>query len=277
MHRHANVYPTSVAETWNCYKIWNEREARDEWKLVQPIESRHRPTPLACMAENDSLLPLNLPDGADERTDRVDYIIDKKDPQVQWIISRLRELITDKHRHVVDVGGGRGDLATRIALAFSSLHVTVVDKNESSLQAGRDYANTLGVADRMNFVSGDFADFQNRVDLVVALHACGDLSDLAVQFAQDQGCDFVVCPCCYTKRYIENFTPGWCQIIGDESSATLGRLAETDFRPDISSRARHVVNSLRLHRISLNKYQVSLEEYSNSTSKRNLVLVGTTR
>jgi SAM-dependent methyltransferase len=237
------------------------------WKLVQPLSSE------APTFSKDNLLPLNLPEGAHEKIERVDYMMDKKEPQVQWIISRLRRLLTAKHRHVVDVGGGRGDLATRIAKEFPQLHVTVVDKNESSMQAGVDYAKRLGVVDRMSFVAGDFADYSEDVDLVVALHACGDLSDLAIHFAKTRGCDFVVCPCCYTKRCIANFTPGWCQLVGEGSSSTLGRLAETDLRPDVSRRAMQIINSLRMHCLQP-KCDVSLEEYSSDLSKRNLVLVG---
>lgn len=155
----------------------------NDWKLVQPVESRS--SVAAHIVENSSRssfngnsgissFPLNLPVGLDGQTGRVDYIVDKKGPQIQWIVSRLRTLFLAEKQycHVVDVGGGRGDLATRIAKEFSFVHVTVVDKNESSLQAGKDYANSLGVADRMSFVPDDFADFRkynSKVDLVVAL------------------------------------------------------------------------------------------------------------
>lgn len=197
--------------------------------------------------------------------------------------------------HVMDVGGGRGDLATRIALAYqgdnddddacgcgddgcsdpadgghhrtldddgsgggrkANVVVTVVDKNVTSLLGGQAHARQLGLTeDRIGFVHADFADYRRRyiggggggdcdgydrenggvgggedggdqlpgwglrgrrVDMVVALHACGDLSDLALDFAGAVGADFMVCPCCYTKRYIGNFEPAWCQyVVGD--------------------------------------------------------------
>ena len=50
-------------------------------------------------------------------------------------------------RHIIDVGGGRGDLAVALAVHFSrhaaattTTMVTVVDKNATSLAAGKAYA-----------------------------------------------------------------------------------------------------------------------------------------
>jgi Methyltransferase domain len=58
---------------------------------------------------------------------------------------------------------------------------------------------------------------------VVALHACGDLSDLALDFASRAGADFMVCPCCYTKRYIPHFEPAWCQFVREEPANMHGQ------------------------------------------------------
>ena len=271
-------------------------------------------------------LPLNL--NADtasapspELSRRMGYLEGKKGPQIEWIVRRIRAMMAAKdkvgregppYRHVVDVGGGRGDLAVHIAAAFPDIgRVTVVDLNKKSLEAGREYARTRGVQERMRFECDDFASFfggdgggggadEPPVDLVVALHACGDLSDLALRFALERGADFCVCPCCYTKRYISAYTPGWWGMVasasvGEEESKEaegsskeqardriyaegriLGKLAEIDERPDHSRKARVLIDGLRLHSIEgSGKYEsVSLEEYDNTISKRNLVLVG---
>jgi hypothetical protein len=223
--------------------------------------------------------------------------------------------------HILDVGGGRGDLATTLAMALPDCLVTVVDKNQPSLEAGRAYAEQLGLSSRMFFVHADFRDFHRDpmtfystagirggtananepdeeptpmrqppppINLVVALHACGDLSDLALAHAQQLSCPFVVCPCCYTKRYIDDFQPPWCRLVNDTSekaaanqkdedmACVLGRLAELSERPEVSRRAISVINSMRLFIVESSdcSYSVALEEYEDKSTKRNLVLVG---
>jgi len=172
----------------------------------------------------------------------------------------------------------------------------------------------------MRFICADFQAFIHKYsamensnskenipffDVVVALHACGDLSDLALQFAHQIGAKFVICPCCYSKRFF-NVEPTWAQYYkdtyyfqnhkgddkdGDDAEAensikTVRRLAELNERPEISQRAMHVINSLRLQALQkqqadnsqdvavLQTKNMTLEEYENTFSKRNIVLVG---
>lgn len=235
------------------------------------------------------VLPLNLPG---ENSEREEYIRAKKLPQVRWMAGRVRRL-PFRPRHIVDVGGGRGDLATGLALDFDECFVTVVDANLSSLRAGEEYASRMGCSDRMRFVHADMADFWREqheeedfgggqlspqphwppVDLVVALHACGDLSDLALAYAGGSSARaFVICPCCYTKRYIHSFDPSWRCRARDPN--VLGRVAEVDERPDMSRCAMTAINSMRLCDMAAEGFDVNLEEYGLVNSRRNIVLVG---
>jgi Methyltransferase domain len=168
---------------------------------------------------------------AHHKTTRKGYLKDKKQPQIQWMLQRVQELITnaplirssssddeDAHPHcnslhVLDVGGGRGDLAVQLART-GRYRVTMIDTNLSSLQGAQEYATTQGVSDRLTCVLGDFVEQSRTVlnpDIVVALHACGDLSDAALDFAVARRIPFVICPCCYTKRFLPNFVPIHCQ------------------------------------------------------------------
>ncbi|CAB9511932.1 unknown protein [Seminavis robusta] len=329
---------------------------------------------------------INLPQNNDHNdshhddvpsTERLEYLRQKKWPQIQWILQRLSHQMGGDFRHVLDVGGGRGDLAVAIARAFPTAHVTVVDQNEPSLEAGREYARQLGLSvatssskegeeeatmGQMRFHCANFASFveeyhhqvhqenqpenqnnnNNRpIDVVVALHACGDLSDLALQFAHRIQAKFTICPCCYTKRYIGQYEPLWMQhykhcfqqstgvvpqetpcepnnkdnlpVAGgcndslddepqqknkeynpssDEQIAVVQRLAELNESPEVSHRAMHVINSLRLQslfsqkdcnddttddqrsRKSHSQVSVELQEYHSKISMRNIVLVG---
>ena len=311
------------------------------WTLLEPKKFVGKMSGAEQTAQR--LLPLNLPvagpiASSDLATDpsnallssrgnrtRAEYLTTKKHPQIQWMTDRVRRLLTNNNRdtvapvpHILDVGGGRGDLAAALALTMPNCWVTVVDRNRSSLEAGRAYAKQLGLSKRMYFVHADFRAFTKDPDsfyddavnsspgcerrsppppinLVAALHACGDLSDLALSFAQQLSCSFVVCPCCYSKRYIvDGFQPVWWEHLSrhpvatsdqknksdrSETACILGRLAELNERPDVSRRAMTIINSMRLRSFAVSTdglYCVSLEEYENVSSLRNAVLVGAT-
>ena len=219
----------------------------------------------------------NLPQTEDNRIlrsgrhklTRQEYLASKKYPQIAWMRQRLQHFPgggNHKIRHIVDVGGGRGDLAIELALGLGpETHVTVVDLNESSLRAGEAYAQECGVGDRMSWIYQDFNDFvesnrSKQVDMVVALHACGNLSDCALDYAVRNEASFLICPCCYSK-------------MKDQTAAT--RLAEISERPDLSRRGMHIVNSQRYWDLmASNDYTILLEEYSRAWSSRNMVMIG---
>ena len=286
----------------------NIGDDNDGWTLLRPVmedEKVEDPSmanldfdqaPGAGEISHTSLsLPLNLPSctesDSDDHQRRINYLRTKKEPQIRYLIAQMRDggYVTPSTRSIIDVGGGRGDLAVAVAVALAFPHVdavTIVDVNERSLRAAAEYAEKAGVASLVRTVLQDFRTYEptNEVELVCGLHACGDLTDLAIDFARRMQCGFVLCPCCYTKRYIDDFVPPWCGLCSDQddneaggkdNSKVIARLAETDFNPDVSSRARYLVNSMRLGCISSDEdYRTSLGMYSSETSKRNLVLMG---
>jgi hypothetical protein len=329
---------------------------RSDLELLDRIEAQQLSTirPITQMATtsgntNDgssfsvSTALLNVPDRAEQRNvvsrgrTRMEYIMGKKQPQVQWMTRRVAALAR-KPRHIVDVGGGRGDLAVGMAQELSNnaggttTMITVVDKNESSLLAGKEHTlKVMGGDDngspkaafkqRINFVHADFYDFTEHpetylsassgnsniegnselqppmpppIDLIVALHACGDLSDLAMAFATRLNIPFVVCPCCYTKRYLHEqhqYQPKWWWSSSSSSNNNwteeefqiMARLAELNERPHVSKRAVQIINSMRLNSLDEaskahkgNKDQpwsLYLEEYESKSSLRNVVLI----
>jgi hypothetical protein len=227
--------------------------------------------------------PTPLPSHRGPRT-REEYIVNKKIPQVRWMVRRVKDLYKDGDPplHILDVGGGRGDLATALALALPTSRLTVVDLNQPSLDAGRVYAHARGCGDRIDFVYADMVEYADqesppKIDLVVALHACGDLSDLAMSFAHKLGAAFVVCPCCYSKRKITKFVPGWERLCDSEAHPTLRRLAELTEKPEVSRLSMKLINSMRFEHMVTSDYCMTLEEYDVSISTRNHVLVGRVR
>ena len=266
----------------------------NSWKLYELVEEECKTILNVSDDKNNKHQLLNLPSQDDTllssrgNLKRSDYIHGKKHPQVEWMVSRIKRMGLSP-RHILDVGGGRGDLATKCALAFPNAIVTVVDKNAASLEAGKEYSSLLhGISQRMSFLNADFFRYMKDtafylppnhppVDLVVALHACGDLSDLALDFAQKRNVSFVICPCCYNKRLVPEYGPPWHKLLGDKLSHTQ-RIAESEIRTE-SLRAMTIINSLRLHsyygaELSDTRPNLSMDTFSATYSLRNVVLVG---
>ena len=258
---------------------------------IQTIETREYADDNAWENADDTWenTPLNIPQAPTPRPDRgprptrEEYILNKKIPQVRWMVRRVLELYSGREppEHILDVGGGRGDFATSLALALPTSLLTVVDVNQPSLDAGKEYAESRGCGDQIDFVLADMVDFVGQenppaIDLVVALHACGDLSDLAFKFASKIQAAFVICPCCYAKRKIPEFDPAWESLCDEETQLTLRRLSELNEKPEVSRLSMTLINSMRFQRlIQEDQYCVSLEQYDIAKSTRNHVFVGT--
>ena len=107
-------------------------------------------------------------------------------------------------RPAVDVGGGRGDLALSIAKAFPEMQVLSIDLNSQSLAAAQERATELGLGNirfiRANFRDLDLTTEAEALDLAVALHACGGLSDAVIDFCLRHRLSFLVAPCCFLKH-----------------------------------------------------------------------------
>ncbi|KAL3915910.1 MAG: hypothetical protein SGILL_005425 [Bacillariaceae sp.] len=301
--------------------------------LQQHMETQAIPAEEICMVsapssangKDEAVMMWNVPNvhamSNNHPISRLDYLKQKKFPQVRWLLQKLQYVMkhiqvsssdnddattdtneTPRKVRVLDVGGGRGDLAVAMAQAFPNLHVTVVDVNESSLRAGKSFAeHTMGqkLADEQTtFHCADFVSFakdmaekcsktMNAFDVVVAWHACGDLSDFALEFAIDISASFIICPCCFTKRYIEGFEPKWigdfvggnsflCQEISkpplqapepltgtmEKDIQAVQRIAEINEHNEASRRAMLLVNSMRL--ISLEREQDYLHRSPDS-------------
>ena len=88
------------------------------------------------------------------------------------------------------------------------MHVTVVDCNKSSLQAGKASAEAAGLVDNMEFVYCDLSDSsqvqellkRQEFDLVLGLHCCGGLAETAVELAIQCRADFCVSTCCFRSN-----------------------------------------------------------------------------
>ena len=178
---------------------------------------------------------LNLPNPSDERRQR--YINERKRPQIMWMLNLIRRLVaaenveeTGEPRVVrfADIGGGRGDLANAVAAFFAQkqvrerihAHVTVLDVNQTSLEAGRERAVAADLGAFMSFVLCDLSNKgqidqllgRENFDLVFGLHCCGGVAEAAVELALTSRAHFCVSTCCFRSNH---------------HLASLSRLADT--------------------------------------------------
>lgn len=240
----------ATAEALPCYVRW--RTGTEEEDAMAYSQSLGRLEPA-----------LNLPSGVG--WERRLYADGKKSPQVKWMTARAIQMLEEMARagscarHVIDVGGGRGDLSLAVAAALGpgSL-VTVVDTNSESLAAGRARATEEGLAGSMRFVDDDIERVVAcsdagalHCDLVIGLHACGGLGEYAVALAIERGASFLVCTCCFNSNpHLALLTRRDLAPLPLETVKLLCHTAEkvTD-PPSISRRAMQAINSVRLSTI----------------------------
>jgi hypothetical protein len=84
-----------------------------------------------------------------------------------------------------------------------------------------------------------------RVHVLVALHACGGLSDVALELAASSGAAALVCTCCFNKHRGFSGAARW--KIDEEEKDVLCRMADC-VEPTVSAEARRVISCMRLAR-----------------------------
>lgn len=210
-----NKAPTTSAETWSALLRMEQRwceECKEEETLAVPPTCNTR----VVFNGVDVDPSLNLPDPTDQR--RLQYIDERKRPQVLWMLRLIRRLVENTGKDVislVDVGGGRGDLANAVAAYFAQpnqrikAHVFVLDVNESSLEAGKRRAEAANIGSYMSFLScdlanpeqvGEFLKKHEPIDVVFGLHCCGGLAEAAVELALRCAAQFSVSTCCFRSN-----------------------------------------------------------------------------
>ena len=275
---------------------------RDEYPIQEIEATSSDPSDMASKASQilaSSGTPLRTsPEGS--RWQR------KKKPQLQWMLGQIEQVIRshpeygERPLRLVDVGGGKGNLSNLLAETFGEEFVTVqvVDISQSAIRNGQMRAMRRGLGN-IRYDAQDATTLDvSGVDVVVALHACGALSDVALGHAAREGAGFVICPCCFRsnpqlrvalpapslKDDIELVTVDeWLHV---ESAAyeSLIQLAELQGDIGMSSTAMHSICGLRARAVQRcwqnsrwrPEVQIStkIKSFPIGFSTRNLCLVG---
>ena len=119
------------------------------------------------------------------------------------------------------------------------------------------------------------------MDIVVALHACGHLSDVALAHAIQHEAGFVICPCCFLSNPTLSI-PGTGEKVEDfldiPSSEwwALKYLAEVQGDATLSSEAIHTICAVRADAVSRKSPNclIDIKSFPIQYSTRNICLVG---
>ena len=183
-----------------------------------------------------------------------------KRPQLEWLAAAAERLVVARGargvQRVVDIGGGKGNLANVIAarLGAEAATVRVVDVADSALERGRARA-ARGRLANIEYACADASDARalkgdGAPDVVVALHACGPLSDVAARHAAIHGASLAMVSCCYMKhREMKPLAGGmtaaeWLDVPAPMHEAVL-RAAELQGDADVADVAMHSLAALR--------------------------------
>jgi SAM-dependent methyltransferase len=222
-----------------------------------------------------------------------------KEPQLEWMTQQVDEVIKshpsfgERPLRVLDVGGGKGLLANHLAAHLGDkAQIIVVDIANRAIKNGEMRSKRLQLP--VQYSAGDASTFEHdeKVDLVVALHAYGALSDVALGHAVLNQASFVICPCCFRSNpqlrvpsgYANNTrqlvsVDDWLSVSFTEYDA-LKVLAEVTGDIHLASRAMHTICALRLaaaERHSVTPMDVAIKTFPIGFSTRNYCLVGRTR
>lgn len=237
---------------------------------------------------NSSALWISTPGSRWQRTKR---------PQLEWMIAQIQDVIQShpaygtRRLQVVDVGGGKGYLANLVAEELSDVvEVRVVDISARAINNGMMRARRRNL-DNIKYDVGDATATDIKgVDVIVALHACGGLSDVAIGHAVSNGAAFVVCPCCFRSNpHLRVAIPDTQQLVSvsnwlqtdTEDVEALQQLAELQGDLQMTSKAIHSICGLRAAAAqhfyghwSDAHLAVQLKTFPVSFSTRNFCIVG---
>ena len=144
----------------------------------------------------------------------------KKRPQLEWMVRQIKEVVEShpdfgsRPLNILDVGGGRGHLSNYLSSVLGddvvTVHVIDIDSRtvkNGMMDAKRKGLNVrYGVGDASSgsnvagLLRSEEGESNSNYDVIVALHACGALSDVALGHAVVNKAGFVITPCCFRSN-----------------------------------------------------------------------------
>ena len=247
----------------------------DRW----PVEQRPEGETTAEPDYDDPILRSSLPGSSWRR---------KKRPQLEWMareiarVARSHPDYGNRTLEILDVGGGKGDLANYLARYLDDdVRVNVLDVSKGAIANGAMRARKLKVDVEFHLGDASRMLWYDRIDIVVALHACGHLSDVALGHAVRHHAGLVICPCCFLSNPHLRM-PGTGEVVEDFLSISasdwtaLKTIAEVQGDAELSGRAMRTICALRAQATESrmgDSCAIEVKSFPIQYSTRNICLV----
>ncbi|GKY95987.1 hypothetical protein MPSEU_000559200 [Mayamaea pseudoterrestris] len=220
----------------------------------------------------------------------------KKEPQLAWMLQQVEQIVQHHPDYelrpirILDIGGGKGLLANYLAShMLGKVEVQVIDISDRAVKNGAMRSKRLSLPVKYTVGDASQARLITPVDVVVALHACGTLTDVALGHAVLHNASFVICPCCFCSHpHLRVPTRG--QSVDKHASLTasdwldvdaiklgeLQRIAEIQGDMQTANQAIHSICALRACAAEnrCQSLKVSIKTFPLAFSTRNFCLIG---
>ncbi len=143
----------------------------------------------------------NLPDGIDPT---YGFLKPDRAKRKRWQIENfvyIAKNYLDGHKIVVDFCSGSGHLSIPMAYLFPDCHFLLVERNPIPVEIGMKRIKNSGLKN-IEIFNENIVDFHEKFDLGIALHACGEATDLAQEKCIQNSTPYILCPC--DIGYIQN-------------------------------------------------------------------------
>ena len=296
-HRGRRRAPRVVKVDKELLRVYEDRDVFLEELVVDGnwVDGKSKGSPRS-LGKVDPAFNLTAINDASAAT-RLQYLTSKKRPQVRTMMKLVEQLIkngggTDvATKEIIDVGGGRGDLALALSMEYPSVKITVYEPNKPSCDVGQHRANELGISNisfechALDVLSAKLskAEVTASPPLIISLHACGGLSDAILSMCGVFNLPFCLCTCCFAS-FPQLRPKALCEQ--DKDFIKLSHLAETnELDDDTRHLATRILNNLRLKTYFKNRFDggvlssdaagcFQMYRFPKEWSPRNFILTG---
>lgn len=106
--------------------------------------------------------------------------------------------ITKKNIKVVEFCAGSGFLILPLACLFPEVQFVLIDLKSKSIEIAKDRINQTHLKN-VKVLEQNIQNYNEPFDIGIALHACGDLSDVVIDKCLAANAMYCICPCCTGK------------------------------------------------------------------------------
>ncbi|ETV71929.1 hypothetical protein, variant 1 [Aphanomyces astaci] len=166
---------------------------------IEPLKVLHYlPNPLAATTMTSVIPWDDLPLGIHPKDGHLPpQRIQNKRHQVDNLAVFLRRLLRDGDR-VVEFCAGSGYVALPLACLFPKCHFVVLDMKKPSLDIAHERINASGLTN-VSVFCGKVDEYMDSFDVGIALHACGEATDMVLEKCLESNAAYVLAPCCVGK------------------------------------------------------------------------------